>query len=161
MKHTKEHLYKVTMKWTGNKGSGTSDYRSYDRDHVISTDGKPDIFGSADPAFRGDKTKYNPEELLISSLSSCHMLWFLHFCADNGIVVTEYVDNPTGIMTEKENGSGQFKEIILNPTVTITDKTMLDRLDGLHEKVHEFCFIANSVNFTVTIKSTAKTLATT
>ncbi len=153
----KEHAYKLTIKWTGNRGNGTSDYRSYGRDHVISTDNKPDILGSADPAFRGDRTKYNPEELLIAALSSCHMLWFLHFCADRGIVVMDYTDNPTGIMTETESGNGQFREVTLNPIVTITDKTMLDKLDGLHEKAHEFCFIANSVNFPVRLVTIAKT----
>ena len=152
----KEHLYKLTTKWIGNRGSGTSDYRSYGRDHVISAHNKPDIFCSADFAFRGDKTKYNPEELLVAALSGCHMLWFLHFCADSGIVVTEYIDNPTGIMTETENGSGQFKEVTLKPTVTITDKKMLGKLDGLHEKAHEFCFIANSVNFSVRLETIAK-----
>ena len=153
----KEHLYKLTTKWTGNKGRGTSDYRSYERDHLISADNKPDIFCSADTAFRGDKTKYNPEELLVAALSGCHMLWFLHLCADSGIIVTEYIDNPTGIMTETENGSGQFKEITLKPTVTITDTKMLDKLDGLHEKAHEFCFISNSANFPVRFETMAKT----
>ena len=153
----KEHVYKLTTKWTGNKGSGTSNYRSYERDHLISAENKPDIFCSADTAFRGDKTKYNPEELLVAALSSCHMLWFLHLCADSGIIVTEYIDNPTGVMTETENGSGQFKEITLKPAVTITDKKMLDKLDGLHEKAHEFCFISNSVNFPVRLEIIGKT----
>jgi len=154
----KEHAYKLTTKWTGNSGRGTSDYRSYGRDHIISADNKSAVFCSADAAFRGDKTKYNPEELLVAALSSCHMLWFLHLCAAGGIVVTEYMDNPTGVMIETENGSGRFKEITLKPTVTITDQKMLDKLDRLHEKAHEFCFISNSVNFPVRLETTAKTM---
>ncbi|MDR0792450.1 MAG: OsmC family protein [Chitinophagaceae bacterium] len=153
----KEHSYKLTTKWTGNTGNGTSDYRSYQRDYEISANNKYVITGSSDPAFHGDKTKYNPEELLVAALSSCHMLWFLHLCAESGIVVTEYTDNPIGIMTETVIGSGQFKEVTLNPTVTITDKNMLYKLDTLHEKAHEYCFIANSVNFPVLRKSVAKT----
>ncbi|MDR0794160.1 MAG: OsmC family protein [Chitinophagaceae bacterium] len=154
----KEHSYKLTTKWTGNTGNGTSDYRSYQRDYEISANNKYVITGSSDPAFRGDKTKYNPEELLVAALSSCHMLWFLHLCAEGGIVVAEYIDNPTGIMTETATGSGQFKEVTLNPTVTITDKNMLDKLDALHEKAHEYCFIANSVNFPVLLKTAANVL---
>ncbi len=145
----KEHFYALTVQWTGNKGAGTSDYRSYERSHVISPTNKPDIQGSADPAFRGDKTKYNPEELLLSSLSNCHMLWFLHLCADNGIIVIDYVDHPTGIMLETDNGSGRFKEVVLNPVVTITEEVVADKIADLHKKANELCFIANSVNFPV------------
>jgi organic hydroperoxide reductase OsmC/OhrA len=111
----KEHTYKLTVRWTGNTGSGTLNYKSYERSHVISAENKPEIFASSDPVFRGDKTKYNPEELLVASLSGCHMLWFLHLCAEAGIVVTGYSDNPTGIMTETENGGGKFKEVVLRP----------------------------------------------
>jgi len=145
----KEHSYQLTIKWTGNTGKGTLDYRSYERSHSIQADKKNEINASSDPAFRGDKTKYNPEELLVASLSSCHMLWFLHLCADNGIVITDYVDNPIGIMIETENGGGKFKEVILNPIVTIENKDFADKIDNLHKKANELCFIANSVNFTV------------
>lgn len=154
----KEHTYQITMKWTGNKGTGTSDYRAYGRDHIISGNNKPEIQGSSDPAFRGDKAKYNPEELLISAISSCHILWFLHLCAVNGIIVTDYIDCPTGIMVEKEDGSGQFKEVTLHPEAIITGPSMLDKLDDLHKKAHELCFIANSVNFPIYLKATAKSI---
>jgi organic hydroperoxide reductase OsmC/OhrA len=153
----KEHSYKLAIKWTGNSGSGTSSYHSYERSYTISAHNKPDVFGSSDPSFRGDKTKYNPEELLVAALSSCHMLWFLHLCAENGIAITDYVDNPTGIMLETESGSGQFKEVTLNPAVTITNEKMLYKINGLHEKAHQFCFIANSVNFPVAVNATTKT----
>lgn len=146
---SKDHFYNINVWWTGNKGAGTSGYRSYERNYIISAENKPEIHASADPAFRGDKTKYNPEELLLASLSGCHMLWFLHLCADNGIVVVDYVDNPTGVMIETPDGSGKFREATLNPEVTITDETMVHLIDGLHKKANELCFIANSVNFPV------------
>ena len=101
---TRQHHYKVTIKWTGNKGKGTKDYRSFGREHTISINEKPDILGSSDPAFLGDKTKHNPEDLLVSSLSTCHMLWYLHLCSETGVVVTEYSDNATGIMVNEHNG---------------------------------------------------------
>jgi len=145
----KHHHYKTTIEWTGNKGSGTSNYRDYERSHTISVENKPVIEGSSDPAFRGDKTKYNPEEMLLSSLSSCHMLWYLHFCSEAGIIVTDYIDNAIGIMEETSNGSGHFTEATLNPIVTITDEKQIEKAEELHKKANEFCFIANSVNFSV------------
>jgi organic hydroperoxide reductase OsmC/OhrA len=145
----KHHHYKTTIEWTGNKGTGTSNYRDYERSHTISVENKPVIEGSSDPAFLGDKTKYNPEEMLLSSLSSCHMLWYLHFCSEEGIIVTDYIDNAIGTMEETTNGSGHFTEVILNPTVTITDETQIEKAKELHIKANEFCFIANSVNFPV------------
>jgi organic hydroperoxide reductase OsmC/OhrA len=145
----KAHQYNLTLAWTGNSGSGTKDYRSYERSYSISIDGKAEIQGSSDPAFRGDASKYNPEELLLASLSSCHMLWFLHLCSANAIVVTAYVDEPSGTMMEEEDGSGKFKEVILNPVVTIKDEKSLDKLDAIHVEANRCCFIANSVNFPV------------
>jgi organic hydroperoxide reductase OsmC/OhrA len=145
----KHHHYKTSIEWTGNKGSGTSNYRDYERSHTISVENKPTIEGSSDPAFRGDKTKYNPEEMLLSSLSSCHMLWYLHFCSETGIIVTDYIDIATGIMEEGSNGSGRFTEVVLQPVVTITDETQIEKAKELHTKANEFCFIANSVNFPV------------
>ena len=111
----KDHFYSINLKWTGNKGEGTTGYRTYERSHVISAGYKPDIPGSSDPAFRGDKTRYSPEDLLVASLSSCHMLWYLHLCADNGVVVVNYEDHANGIMTEDPNAGGRFKEVVLNP----------------------------------------------
>lgn len=146
---SKEHHYKTTIQWTGNKGTGTSGYRSYERSHTISIENKAIIEGSSDPAFRGDKTKYNPEELLLASLSACHMLWYLHFCSEEGVIVTEYTDNAIGVMMEKTNGSGHFKEVTLHPVVIVAEKSMVEKANELHHKAHEFCFIANSVNFPV------------
>ncbi|QHT71045.1 OsmC family peroxiredoxin [Rhodocytophaga rosea] len=153
----KEHLYTLTITWTGNTGTGTSGYRMYERSHRISAIDKPEILASSDPAFRGDKQKYNPEELLVASLSSCHMLWFLHLCADQGIIVTDYVDNPSGKMVETAGGGGRFTEVTLHPIVTISTPGSLYQLDELHNRAHQLCFIANSVNFPVKHLPQAKT----
>ena len=144
-----EHSYQISLKWTGNQGQGTKSYQAYVRAYEIEVRGKPVIFGSSDPAFRGDKTKYNPEELLIASLSSCHMLWYLHLCAEAGVVIVDYQDKATGIMTETKDGSGRFTEVTLQPEVIITVNSSLEKAKQLHEKAHKFCFIANSVNFPV------------
>lgn len=143
------HEYAIRVEWRGNRGEGTSGYRAYDRAHEISAPGKPVIPGSSDPAFRGDRSRYNPEELLVSSLSACHMLWYLHLCADAGIVVTGYVDAATGSMVETEEGGGRFTEVVLRPTVTVRPGADPDRAMALHERAHRLCFIASSVNFAV------------
>src|SRR5262250_687193 len=115
----KQHQYEVQVNWTGNDGEGTKTYRGYRRDHTVCAAGKPEIPGSSDPSFRGDRTRYNPEELLVASLSACHMLWYLHLCADNGVVVTSYEDAPVGVMREDSDGSGVFTDVLLRPVVTI------------------------------------------
>ena|SRR5438045_2143981 len=145
----KEHRYKLVMQWTGNSGSGTSSYKAYERNHIIKAEGKSEIVCSSDASFRGDKTKYNPEELLVASISACHMLWYLHFCADAGVIVISYVDNATGIMQETETGSGYFKEITLSPEIVVRDVSMIDKANKLHSKANEYCFIANSVKFPI------------
>jgi organic hydroperoxide reductase OsmC/OhrA len=148
----KKHKYSLTVKWTGNRGPGTSSYKVYDRSHSIIAANKPEIFCSSEPVFLGDKTKYNPEELFVASISSCHMLWYLHLCANSGIVVVDYVDNPVGYMLENPDGSGHFTEVVLYPAVIVKDKSMLEKADVLHEKAHQLCFIANSCNFKVSHK---------
>lgn len=142
-----EHHYKVQVEWTGNRGSGTSGYRDYDRNHVISTTGKPAIPGSSDPAFRGDAARWNPEDLLVASASACHKLWYLHLCAEAGIVVTAYVDEAEGTMQE-DASSGQFERIVLRPRVTIAAGDHELALQ-LHHAAHDKCYIANSVNFPI------------
>ena len=145
----KEHHYSTQLNWTGNRGEGTIDYRAYDRDHVLAAGGKPEIPGSSDPGFRGNPERYNPEELLVGSLSSCHMLWYLHLCAVNGIVVTDYRDEAKGIMVETADGGGRFTEVVLYPVVTITEPAKVGRALELHAEAGKTCFIANSVNFPV------------
>lgn len=148
----REHKYTIEMKWTGNLGLGTESYTSYTRNHEIKKVGGPVIAGSSDSAFRGDPERYNPEELLLSTLSSCHMLMYLHFCAVNKITVTEYIDQPEGIMKEEENGSGRFTLATLKPTIKIEDPEKIEKAKELHHQAHEYCFIANSVNFPVHVK---------
>lgn len=143
-----EHSYQIALTWTGNKGQGTSNYRAYDRAYEIEVAGKPVISGSSDPAFRGDRTKYNPEELFVAAISSCHLLWYLHLCADAGVVVVSYRDRAWGKMCEQDKG-GRFTEVILKPEVVISADSDLQKAKQLHEKAHQHCFIANSVNFPI------------
>jgi organic hydroperoxide reductase OsmC/OhrA len=150
----KLHNYNLKIKWTGNRGSGTSAYRAYDRDHVIQSEGKTEIECSSDPLFLGDKTRYNPEELLVASLSSCHMLWYLHLCSEAGVIVTDYFDDAVGAMAETANGGGHFDEVVLYPTVTVAEESMIAKAKELHKRANELCFIANSVNFPVRHRST-------
>lgn len=151
------HKYEATIIWTGNEGKGTSDYNAYDRSHAVIIENKADILGSSDPAFKGDRTKHNPEELLVASLSACHMLWYLHLCAEAGVIVIDYIDYASGIMTGTSNGGGHFTEVTLHPVVTVADETMLDKANELHKKANELCFIANSVKFPVHHKPSCKT----
>ena len=145
----REHRYQATITWTGNLGEGTAGYRSYSRDHEVSGEGKPVLPGSSDPAFRGDPARWNPEELLIAALSQCHMLWFLHLCAANGIAVISYTDDAQGAMAEGADGGGEFTTVTLRPRATITDPAQASRALELHEEAHRLCFIARSVNFPV------------
>lgn len=153
-----KHQYFLTVKWTGNKGSGTTSHKAYDRSHIISTEGKEAIHGSSDPAFRGDVTMYSPEDLLVASLSACHMLWYLHLCSEAGVVVTDYYDNATGTMLETAEGGGHFTEVTLFPTVTVAEQSMVTKADELHKKANELCFIANSCKFPVYHKPTCLAL---
>jgi organic hydroperoxide reductase OsmC/OhrA len=144
-----EHEYSLTVEWTGNTGSGTTSYRGYERSHTIVVEGKPAIMGSSDPGFRGDPSRYNPEELLLASLSSCHMLWYLHLCAEAGVIIVDYTDKARGVMEETTSGSGSFREVTLNPVVVVTEAGMIEKAVDLHQKANAMCFIANSVNFPV------------
>ena len=145
----KHHHYESTVRWTGNTGTGTSTYRAYSRNHEIVASGKPTIPASSDPAFSGDASRYNPEELLVASLSACHMLWYLHLCAVNKVVVLDYEDRAGGIMEETGDGGGRFLEVTLRPSITVTAESDLETAKRLHHDAHEKCFIANSVNFPV------------
>ncbi|PTY08727.1 peroxiredoxin [Opitutaceae bacterium EW11] len=153
----KRHTYTAATVWTGNDGTGTQTYKSYRRDHTLSAPGRPELLASSDPAFRGDPARYNPEILLVASLSSCHMLWYLHLCSANGIVVQAYRDDPVGEMEEADNGSGKFVRVVLHPTVTIQPGGDVARAKALHEEAHRYCFIANSVNFPVETEPTVAT----
>ena len=145
----KTHTYTCAVTWTGNTGQGTAGYKAYARAHVISAAGKPDIPGSSDPAFRGDATRYNPEDMLVASLSTCHMLWYLHLASDAGIVVTAYRDEPVGTLVEDAVRGGWFTRVLLRPQVTIAPGSDAAIAHALHQAAHGKCYVANSVNFPV------------
>jgi organic hydroperoxide reductase OsmC/OhrA len=149
---SRTHTYTLTVTWTGDRGTGTSGYRAYGRTNEVRAPGLPDLPGSADPAFRGEPDRWNPELLLVAALSQCHLLWYLHLCADAGVVVTGYTDEPTGLMAEDRDGGGRFTQVTLRPRVTVTAPDMVARAVALHEPAHHRCFIANSVNFPVQVQ---------
>ena len=146
-----EHHYRVTARWTGNRGQGTTGYRDYDRLVTIEAEGKPDLAASSDKPFRGDPERWNPEDLLVAALSECHLLSYLHAAVTRGVVVTGYRDEATGTMTLVANG-GHFTEVTLHPVVTVADESMVAAAREAHHDAHEWCFIANSVNFPVLVK---------
>jgi organic hydroperoxide reductase OsmC/OhrA len=141
--------YTTTIKWQGNTGEGTRSYKAYERSYSIQINNKPEIAGSSDPAFRGDGSRHNPEDLLLASLSSCHLLTYLHLCADAGVVVTAYTDEATGTMVLTPGGGGHFSEVRLNPRVTVENSSMIAKANELHGLAHQHCFVASSCNFPV------------
>lgn len=144
-----EHHYALTVIWTGNTGEGTCTYRGYRRTHTVTAEGPPELLGSADHAFHGDRERWNPEQLLLASLAQCHMLSYLHVCVGAGVVVTHYVDRPTGSMRTEADGRGRFTEVVLHPEVIVADGAMVEAATTAHHRANELCFIANSVNFDV------------
>jgi organic hydroperoxide reductase OsmC/OhrA len=154
-----EHRYSVTVRWTGNLGSGTSSYRAYSRDHDVEIAGLPVLRGSADPTFHGDRTRYNPEQLLLTALAQCHMLSFLHVAVKHGVVVTGYEDHASAVMRLNRNGSGQFEEAVLSPRVTVSEAVSAGLMDELHHEANQLCFIARSVNFPVRHSPTTEVTA--
>lgn len=145
----REHIYASTIVWTGDLGTGTSGYRSYSRAHEVRHPEKATIAGSSDAAFRGDPSRWNPEDLLVASLAECHMLSFLHLAADAGVCVRGYVDRAVGVMREGSDGGGHFESVTLRPAVTVAGEVSAESLHALHDKAHQLCFIASSVNFPV------------
>ncbi len=156
----KSHIYRSTTVWTGNLGQGTSSYQSYSRDHEILIEGKPVLLGSSDASFRGDASRWNPEDALLGSISACHMLWFLHLASTSGWVVHSYRDAAEAVMEMNPDGSGQFTAALLKPHVEITAGDR-DLSDGLHHKAHGMCFIARSLNFDVTCEASVSVVAET
>jgi organic hydroperoxide reductase OsmC/OhrA len=144
-----QHHYAIRLDWTGNRGTGTSSYKAYGRDHVLSSEGKHDIAGSSDRPFHGDADRWNPEEMLLSALTQCHLLSYLHVAASAGIVVTDYSDDAIGTMEQTDNGGGHFTSVTLRPVVTVADESMVQQALALHHEASEKCFIAASVNFPV------------
>ena len=152
----KEHVYNITVRWTGNRGSGTSAYSAYSRDHVIEAIDKRPLEGSSDPAFRGDASRYSPEDLLVASVSACHMLWYLHLCGEVGVIVIAYTDHADGTMKEASDGGGRMTCVTLRPEVMVEAGADLVRARSLHDEAARKCFIANSVSFPIVIEPTIK-----
>jgi len=150
---SKEHGFDARVVWSGNRGSGTSHYRAYDRTWLMAASGKQEIACSNDPALGGDPGKYNPEDLLLSSLSACHMLWYLHLASAAGIIVLSYVDEPIGIGESLPNGAGRFLRATLRPRIELAAGTDAIRADELHHEVHKYCFIARSVSFPISYEA--------
>ncbi len=148
---TEQTRFTAHIRWTGNRGAGTAHYRAYDRTWRIAVPGKPVIDCSNDPALGGDPARMNPEDLLLSALAGCHMLWYLHLAADAGIRVTAYADTPEGTGETAPDGSGRFTAALLRPCATVPAGTDLHRAAALHGEVHRFCFIARSVAFPVRV----------
>lgn len=149
----KEHQYTCRVEWVGNRGEGTTSYRSFDRTWDITTPGRVVIHGSSDPAFGGNPTMPNPEDLLLSSLSACHMLWYLHLAVKAGIVVSTYQDDPVGFGEVEPSGVGRFLRATLRPRIGLKAGTDLQHADAIHHEIHKFCFIARSVNFPVSYEA--------
>ncbi|MDR6866470.1 organic hydroperoxide reductase OsmC/OhrA [Microbacterium resistens] len=148
------HSYALTTTWTGNLGTGTSSYRDYTRDVTVAIEGKPDLLASSDKPFRGDPTRWNPEDMLLAALSECHLLSYLHACVTAGVVVTDYRDDASGTMEEDGRGSGAFTEVVLHPVVTVRDPAMVEAAHAAHAQANAWCFIANSVAFPVRHEAT-------
>ncbi|WP_394938217.1 OsmC family protein [Psychromicrobium sp. YIM B11713] len=144
-----EHHYGLSVEWTGNRGTGTSGYRDYGRDHTINAPGLPELLGSADPTFHGDKTRWNPELLLLGALSECHMLSYLHVAVLHNVRVISYSDDAVGTMILNADGSGQFESVTLRPRVGLADPAQESLAQELHREASQKCFIARSVNFPV------------
>jgi organic hydroperoxide reductase OsmC/OhrA len=149
---SKTHTYRTEVVWTGNLGVGTRGYRDYGRDHEVRGEAKPTIAGSADPGFRGDAARWNPEELMVASVSTCHQLWYLHLCSEAGIVVTAYTDQASGEMAETEDGGGHFIAVTLRPHARLAAGANEAKARALHARAHHLCFIANSVNFPIAVE---------
>lgn len=147
-----EHTYDVTITWTGNRGAGTTGIRDYDRDHDIAADGPPTIAGTADPGFLGDPGRWNPEQLFTASIAQCHMLWYLGICARSGVVVHEYTDDSIGTMVSEPGNKARFSAVVLRPRIVVGAEDQVEKAVALHDKAHEMCFIAQSVNFPVTVE---------
>ena len=157
---TRSHTYHVDLEWTGNLGEGTSGHAAYSRDYVMRIKGKPDLRGTSDPAYKGDPARHNPEDLLVASLSGCHMLWYLGLCAGHGVQVTAYSDAAEGVMVPRtsDGGEGRFTEVTLRPRVVIASGSEAVAL-SLHQNAHDKCFVANSVNFPIRVEPTIETAA--
>ncbi|HEY9428768.1 MAG TPA: OsmC family protein [Gemmatimonadaceae bacterium] len=138
------HEYTARLIWDGNTGAGTATYAGYGREYRFLVDGKPELEGTADPKFKGDPSRHNPEEHFLAAISGCHMLSYLALCARNNIRVLAYEDDVRGTLKFDSRGGGKFEEVVLHPAVTIAEGDDAELAESLHEQAHELCFIAAS-----------------
>lgn len=151
-----EHHYALDLEW---RGDHTRTYESYTREHLVRIAGKPELITTADPMFRGDATKHNPEDLLLAALSSCHLLTYLALCARARIDVRSYRDKAKGTLLLTPDGGGRFTEVVLHPEVIVAEEGMLAKALAFHTSAHKYCFIANSVNFPVRCEPVVRLVA--
>ena len=156
---SKDHRYRLTTVWTGDRGQGTAGYRAYGRDFRVEAPGKVTIAGSSDAAFLGDAARWNPEEMLLAAASACHMLWYLHLCASAGVAVHGYVDAAVGLMLEEDDGGGRFIRLTLRPRVTLAASADQEQAEALHQAAHRKCFVANTLTCPIAVKATFATTA--
>ncbi|ESY08880.1 OsmC family protein [Mesorhizobium sp. C386A] len=149
----RNHDYTCRIGWTGNRGDGTRTYRGYDRTWDIATAGKPVINCSNDPLLGGNPALPNPEDLLLASVSGCHMLWYLHLASDARIVVHSYTDEPLGHGESEPTGAGRFLSVTLRPRIEVEAGVDLDKAEAIHHRIHEVCYIARSVNFPIVVEA--------
>ncbi|MGY5355813.1 OsmC family protein [Wenyingzhuangia sp. IMCC45467] len=143
-----EHTYKIGLEWKGKLTTNKRNKLSYERIYELSFDNKPNLTGSSDATFHGDNTLYNPEEMLLSALSSCYMMSFFYICSLKNIEIVSYKDNPMGMVKVNPNGSGQFEEVLLQPSIAIKScKAKL--IEQAFTEAHDYCFIARSCNFNI------------
>jgi organic hydroperoxide reductase OsmC/OhrA len=148
--------YRARVIWEGNRGKGTADYASYGRGYRVLIADKPDLLGSANVAFRGERERHDPEDLFLTAVAACHMLAYLALCARNGVRVIEYEDAPRGQLVHDASGGGRFSEIVLRPVVTIGDAGHEQAAFALHETAHARCFIANSCSAPIRCNPTVR-----
>jgi organic hydroperoxide reductase OsmC/OhrA len=146
------HTYNATVAWEGNRGTGTATYAGYGREYRVAIDGKPDLAGSANRAFRGDPARHDPEDLFLAAIASCHMLSYLALCAREGIAVTAYEDAASGTLVVGADGGGRFEDVTLRPRVALADEAHAERAAELHHRAHELCFIANSCSVPIRVE---------
>jgi organic hydroperoxide reductase OsmC/OhrA len=143
-----EAHYHAKLVWSGAANGSTQSVETYSREFRVEFEGKPALRGSADPAFHGDPALYNPEDLLMAALASCHMLSYLAVCAHARVVVVSYEDAALGTVARRD-GKVKFVDVLLRPRVVLEPGSDVDKAMALHGKAHNICVIVNSVNFPV------------
>lgn len=150
------HQYRLALTWTGNSGSGTTGYRSYSRDHLISAEGPGNLLGTADVAFRGTPERWNPEQLFLAAIAQCHLLTYLWLAVTAGVNVVDYTDSPTATLQVHPDGSGEITAVELFPVVTISPDSDPQQAAQLHHRVADYSFIARSVSAPITHQPTVR-----